>query len=600
MSESAVAARSWDAAHPALADQVGVDPPLSDGAPWIISVAGVPRARVGADFARMAALFDGRRSLREAVESAGVDVDAEQAFAAVDSLAAAGLLQKDPLHGDRSSDRPSRRPSRAARRPVHPSRPSRPPRTSPPPAGARRPAGGRRLVYRPPLTVQWTLFDPTPVASFLARPFRSGGVRLASLLILAGVLVLALIAVVRDRVLILSLLGSPFPLDLVPVLLLVILLLGCVHELGHAVALAAFGGRPARMGVMLFYLTPAFFCDVTDGWRIRERSRRAAVALAGPAVHLFAGSVAFALVPFVADAGLRRLLAVVGVACLAAVVANLIPFIKLDGYLALVAITDTPNLRAAAIGAARRALVRLAFGIDERPDDPPRSWILAGYGALCTLFPLALFSWVASRMQPVLVALGAWTSAAFLLLVLVFVIALLRRIGGLVASALRHRARAGRVAFASAVAAAICGAVLLVPMRTTVHAGYVVDGGRLYIVASGASALGALSPGDAVRLRSNGVLVQPQLAVGTVVSEAARELLAPVEAIAPVSVANAGARSSVPVHAVPLSTDADLADLPRAGAAEAELATSTPLGALLVRRVIEEPLAAILEGEESR
>lgn len=34
--------------------------------------------------------------------------------------------------------------------------------------------------------------------------------------------------------------------------------------------------RPSRMGVMLFYLLPAFFCDVSDGWRLPDKAHELA------------------------------------------------------------------------------------------------------------------------------------------------------------------------------------------------------------------------------------------------------------------------------------------------------------------------------------
>ena len=556
--------RSWEEQHPRLGDGVGIDPPIGDGAPWIISVAGVPRARVGSDFARMASFLDGRRSLRDAVRLAGLDVDGTQALAALDALASAGLLA--------AADK------------------------------ARRPR--RRFVYRRPLTFQWTLFDPSPLAAVLARPFRSGNGSGAAPVLLATLSLLVLLAgisVVGNAPLILALLSSPLPLDMTGVLLLVVLATGCMHELAHAVALSAVGGRPTRMGLMLLYFFPAFFCDVTDGWRVRERSRRAAVALAGPALHLAVGCLALALVVVVADEGVRRFLVVFGVACLLAVAANLVPFLKLDGYLALVAATDTPHLRARAIERAGRLVARFAFGVrayraegSERHADEREpfgaSWALGLFGALCAVFPAALFLWVAVRLQPVLVALGPWSAGFFLLLVLAFVASVLRTVGRFFVAVFRGRPRPGRTAVTLSLVALCTAGVLSVPVQTSVHAGFVVLDGQVLVVAASAEGFGA---GDRVVLRKNGVALRPEVGRGVIAQGSApQEVSVPVDALAPVSSPGV----SVAARGVPVVIDGDVGRLPPSGMAEVESRGPEPVGALLLRAVVEEPVAVILSG----
>lgn len=552
--------RSWEEQHPKLGDRVGIDPPMGEGAPWIISVAGVPRARVGADFALMASFLDGRRSLKDAVRLAGLDVDGPQALAALDALASAGLLE----------------------------------------AGKGRSPSRRRFVYRRPLTFQWTLFDPSPLAAVLSRPFRGrrarGGVLLATL---SALVLLAAVSVAANGSLVLSLLSSPLPLDMTGALLLAILVTGCAHEIAHAVALSAFGGRPTRMGFMLLYFLPAFFCDVTDGWRIRERSRRAVVALAGPALHLAVGCLALALVSLVAGDGARRFLIVFGAACLLAVAANLLPFLKLDGYLALVAVTDTPHLRARAIDRAGRILSRIAFGVvprqaggsDRGPESEPlgSSWALGLFGALCAVFPALLFLWAAVRLQPVLIALGPWTATLFLLLVLAFVVSVLRKVFRFLFAVFRARPRVGRTfAALTLVALGVAGAIS-VPVSSSVHAGFVVLDGRVLVVASSADGVGA---GDRVVLRANGVVLRPEVGRGSIAQSAPEDVSVPIEALAPVSSPGVSAAA----QGVAVLVDGDQGRLPPSGMAEVESREQEPLGRLLFRAVVDEPWAAITGG----
>nr|WP_146077057.1 hypothetical protein [Rathayibacter rathayi] len=503
----------------------------------------------------MALFFDGSRSLHEAVEIAGVGVDDAQAREAVEALASAGLLHTHQ----------------------------------------RRRFGTGRFTYRRPLSFQWVLFDPTPAARALSRPFQTRVGRSVVLALFVVVLLLAVLSAAQYGELLVSMLSGPIPLDLVLYLGLAIVVVGGLHEFGHAVALAAFGGRPTRMGVMLFYFTPAFFCDVTDGWRIHERSRRAAVALAGPAIHVLAGAVSLCILSLVSDNQLRQFFAVFALACVVSVGTNLIPLIKLDGYLALVAVTDTPNLRTRAMTAAEGALARLLFGVENSAEKKPRSAIFALYGALCWLFPVFLFVWAAYRLQPILLNSGPWTAACYLLLVLGFIAGLLRKATLFVLSSLRRRLRWARTGIGFAVSVAIGAAVLLVPVSSAAHCGFVVVEGRVYLVATTLSLLEDVDAGNAVQLRSNGVVATPILAVGEAGTSGweARELNAPLEAVAPISDRDL----TVPVLGIPLVVSNGLENLPRAGAAEVDLGDSISLGSRLVHDVVEEPLATIFGGD---
>jgi len=568
MRDGSSAMRSWDELWPELADDVSVDAPLHDGAPWVIAVSKVPRARVGVDFARLAASFDGRRSLREAADAAGLSVGPAQALDVVDALAAADLLRSgSPAVALRA--RPGRRTLKAR-------------------------AAGRRLQYRAPLTVQWTILDPSALARTLAAPIRLRAFRVVLYATVAVLLVLAGVGIAVDLESIIGVLAAPLPIDLVPVLILAVALTGCVHELGHAVMLAALGGRPTRMGIMLFYLMPAFFCDVTDGWRIGGRRSRAAVALAGPAIHLVLASASFALVPVVGDANLRALLALYGFACLVAVVANLVPFIKLDGYLALVAITDTPYLRRVAMTAARRGIARMLFGVDLRPDAPRDAFPLIAFGALCTLFPLLLFLWGAIRLQSTFLDLGHWSAMSYLALVATFLIVTARRIVRFATACLRLRPRARRIGFALGVALTAGSLLVQIPVPATAHAGYVVRADHVFVVSSSQSIVESLRPGGVVRLRTNGVVLRSEVGTAAVPDDPSRptEVTVPVSAAAPVSAPG----TTVTAWGIPLTKVESLDPLPAAGIADIELADSLPLGEYAVGLLIGEPLSAVFEG----
>jgi len=203
-------------------------------------------------------------------------------------------------------------------------------------------------------------------------------------------------------------------------------LLITLHEIAHGLALTRFGGRVNRVGLMLIYLLPAAFCDVSDGYRLPGRWRRVVVALAGIAVQLLAIASCAITLHIIGSGGsddLRQLLAVVLVLNATIVVANLIPFIRFDGYWALVAALDTPNLYArglAALGTRARRLVEgqprtRAGNREDRPAPPGSSGdrALMAYGAACAATPPVLVLAALWQWNLLLIQLGATGAVAW-------------------------------------------------------------------------------------------------------------------------------------------------------------------------------------------
>lgn len=415
------------------------------------------------------------------------------------------------------------------------------------------------------------------------------------LIAVAMLIALGIISVALNAESTLAALSTPVPMAVLGYLILAVILTGCVHELSHAVTLAALGGRPTRMGIMLFYFMPAFFCDVTDGWRIGGRWRRAVVALAGPALHLVLAAAAYAMLLVVEDPGVREFIILYAFACLIAVVANMLPFIKLDGYLALVAITDTPHLRALAVSAARRALARSLFGVELEPGKPRDSSRMIAFGALCVLFPLGMFVWAAIRLQPTFLSIGPWMSAVYALLVLAFAAAVMRRIAKFVVSCVRRGVRLRQTAVAASFTAALAVLALLTPVSATIHLGFVADGDKVLLIAPTETALDSLDPGESVRLLSNGIALRPEVGRAVVPEEpeSVARVDAPASALAPVVVSGATGEA----WGVPLQKVEARDTLPEAGAAEVGFDRSVPAGVFLLEFLVQQPLRSIIGGE---
>lgn len=290
--------------------------------------------------------------------------------------------------------------------------------------GSERETAPPRLLRVGWLSWQLNLFDPSRALRPLSRAPRWVGVVSAAgaaLAVLLGVLGAAALARRGD------LLARPDAADVVVVALLVVAST-LLHEFAHAATLAFFGGAPRRMGLMLFYLAPAAFSDVSDAWMLRSRGKRAVVAAAGVAVNAALAGVALFAAAFLVADDLSSTLVAFAAAMGGLVVANLNPFVRLDGYWIVCAAFDVPNLRA-------RAIHAVTCRIRHAADRPAAPFALLAYGAVALCAPLflvvpvlATYAALARQLQaaPPFAAVGA----AALVAAAVFVVGRARRAPG--------------------------------------------------------------------------------------------------------------------------------------------------------------------------
>ncbi|SET37635.1 metalloprotease [[Clostridium] polysaccharolyticum] len=118
-----------------------------------------------------------------------------------------------------------------------------------------------------------------------------------------------------------------------------------LHEFAHAVTCIKHGGKVSSMGLMLFYFVPCFYCDVSSVYSFRKRKQRALVASAGILVNIFLGNFVLVIALVLAHFGVMNLtLLYMSVSIISIAFYNLIPFVKLDGYWLLQALTGVDNL----------------------------------------------------------------------------------------------------------------------------------------------------------------------------------------------------------------------------------------------------------------
>lgn len=117
------------------------------------------------------------------------------------------------------------------------------------------------------------------------------------------------------------------------------------HEFAHAVTCIKYGGKVSSMGLMLFYFIPCFYCDVSSVYTFRNRKQRALVASAGIMINLFLGELVLIIGLVMAHFGIFKMpLFYMSISIMITAIYNLIPFVKLDGYWILQALTAVDNL----------------------------------------------------------------------------------------------------------------------------------------------------------------------------------------------------------------------------------------------------------------
>ena len=109
---------------------------------------------------------------------------------------------------------------------------------------------------------------------------------------------------------------------------------GFLHESAHGLVCKHTGGEVHRMGFLLIYLSPCFFCDVTEAWVFGGKWQRITTMAAGLWAELILCGLAtlawWGLPPggFIHEISYKIIL----LAGVAALLINLNPLVKLDGY----------------------------------------------------------------------------------------------------------------------------------------------------------------------------------------------------------------------------------------------------------------------------
>ncbi|MEA2192951.1 MAG: putative peptide zinc metalloprotease protein [Solirubrobacteraceae bacterium] len=159
------------------------------------------------------------------------------------------------------------------------------------------------------------------------------------------------------------------------------------HECGHATACAYGGARPGVLGAGIYVVWPVFYCDVTDAYRLGKGGR----------LRTDLGGIYFNAIFALATAGLYAVtsfepLLLIVVLQNFAILQQLMPLLRLDGYYIVSDITGVPDI----LNRVRPILTSLIPG---RAPDPKvaelKAWVrVAVTTYILVLIPVMLFALV--------------------------------------------------------------------------------------------------------------------------------------------------------------------------------------------------------------
>jgi CRP-like cAMP-binding protein/Zn-dependent protease len=162
-----------------------------------------------------------------------------------------------------------------------------------------------------------------------------------------------------------------------------------VHELAHAVCLVRYGRRVKSAGFMIYFGSPAFFVDASDGL-LMDRRQRIVQAFAGPYAELFIAGAVSLYVWAAPDAAGAEILYRFALLNYFIIFLNLVPLLELDGYFILSDVIQVPDLRPRSLQFMRYDLWRK---LRRRERFTKQEVGLAVYGIVGILFTILSLYW---------------------------------------------------------------------------------------------------------------------------------------------------------------------------------------------------------------
>jgi putative peptide zinc metalloprotease protein len=161
------------------------------------------------------------------------------------------------------------------------------------------------------------------------------------------------------------------------------------HEFGHGLSAKHFGGEVSSMGVMLFVITPSFYCDTSDAWMIPSRTARLWINAGGIVVELVIAALASFVWLYTPDDGFINQVALnIMISCsVATLFFNANPLLRYDGYYFLADLLEIPNLMTKGRQFIGYYVQKYALGLKPvMPPDRKRIYWLVSYAVVSSIY----------------------------------------------------------------------------------------------------------------------------------------------------------------------------------------------------------------------
>jgi CRP-like cAMP-binding protein/Zn-dependent protease len=245
----------------------------------------------------------------------------------------------------------------------------------------------RARTFAKTLTIEWS--DANRVVQWLydhgmRYAFSKVAIGVEAFVAIAGVVIFARLVVSGDFTI-----GGPSLAASFIVLWLLDYFSVFIHELGHALVVVRNGRRIKSAGFMIYFGSPAFFVDGSDGLMM-DRRQQILSSFAGPFAEMILASACALIVWWFPEWFLARTLFTAAALNYYLILMNLIPLLELDGYFILADVIQVPDLRPRSLAFMRDDLLRK---IRHREHFTKQEVGLALYGTLGVAFTVfALYS----------------------------------------------------------------------------------------------------------------------------------------------------------------------------------------------------------------
>jgi CRP-like cAMP-binding protein/Zn-dependent protease len=180
--------------------------------------------------------------------------------------------------------------------------------------------------------------------------FRAPMLIAASVIAITGLLCFAVVQ--RSGTYVLSSTAAPGETVL---FLALALFLTFAHELGHATVLVHYRRHVIEAGFFIFFGSPAFFVDASDGLLL-DRRQRITQSFAGPFSELVLAGIASIVMILLPGTGVGAFLYRFALINYFVIFMNLIPLLELDGYWIFSDLIQVPDLRRRSLNFVKRDL----------------------------------------------------------------------------------------------------------------------------------------------------------------------------------------------------------------------------------------------------